>query len=66
MTLSYAVTKDFKVTIKSGSKVIDEVGPWDSVEGAELWGAAVCEKYNSADYAGVDYPNEKPKDDPTA
>jgi hypothetical protein len=66
MTLSYAVTKDFKVTIKSGSKVIDEVGAFDSLEGAELWGSLVCEKYNSADYAGVDYPNEKPEDDATA
>ena len=64
MALSYSVTEDFKVIIKSGAKKIDEVGAFDSAEGAELWGAAVCEKYNSADYAGVDYPNEKPEPQP--
>lgn len=58
MALSYSVTEDFKVIIKDGTKKIDEVGAFDSAEGAEIWGAAVCEKYNSPEYADVKYPNE--------
>ena len=63
MALSYTVTDDYKVILKSGTKKIDEVGPFDSAEGAEIWGKAVCEKYNSAEYAGIDYPNDKPKEE---
>ena len=58
MALSYSVTDDWKVIIKDGTKKIDEVGAFDSAEGAEIWGAAVCEKYNSPQYADVKYPNE--------
>lgn len=58
MALNYLVTDDWKVIIKDGTKKIDEVGPWDSAEGADLWGAAVCEKYNSDAYKGIKYPNE--------
>ena len=47
MALSYSVTDDYKVIIKSGTKKIDEVGPFDSAEGAEIWGSAVVEKYNA-------------------
>lgn len=61
MTFSYAVTDDFKVILKSGNKKIDEVGAFDSEEGAHIWGAAVCEKYNSPEYAEVEYPNDLPK-----
>lgn len=57
MALNYSVTDDFKVIIKDGAKKVDEVGAFDSAEGAELWGAAICEKYNSAEYAEVNYPN---------
>lgn len=60
MALNYSVTEDFKVIIKDGTKKIDEVGAFDSAEGAEIWGAAVCEKYNSQEYAAVKYPNEIP------
>lgn len=58
MALNYSVTEDLKVIIKDGTKKIDEVGAFDSAEGAEIWGAAVCEKYNSPEYADVKYPNE--------
>jgi hypothetical protein len=60
MALNYSVTDDWKVIIKDGTKKIDEVGAFDSAEGANIWGTAVCEKYNSPEYAGVDYPNELP------
>ena len=60
MALNYLVTEDFKVILKEGTKKVDEVGPFDSAEGAEIWGAAVCEKYNSAEYADCVYPNELP------
>ena len=63
MALSYSVTEDYKVIIKSGTKKIDEVGPWDSAEGAEIWGSAVVAKYNAPEYAGVEYPNDLPKTD---
>lgn len=58
MTLNYSVTEDFKVIVKDGTKKIDEVGAFDSAEGADQWAAAVCEKYNSPEYAAVKYPNE--------
>lgn len=61
MTLIYSVDKEFRVILKSGTKKVDEVGPFDSEEGANIWGAAVCDKYNSAEYANVDYPNELEK-----
>jgi hypothetical protein len=60
MALNYSVSNDWKVILKDGTKKIDEVGPFDSAEGADLWGAAVCDKYNSSEYADVQYPNELP------
>jgi hypothetical protein len=63
MGLSYTVTDDFKVILKSGNKKIDEVGAFDSEEGAHIWGTAVCEKYNAPEYAEVQYPNDLPKAD---
>jgi len=60
MTLTYSVTDDFKVIIKKGTKKIDEVGAFDLAEGAELWGSQVCAKYNSTEYAGIEYPNSLP------
>lgn len=59
MTLTYTVTDKNLVILKSGTKKIDEVGPFDSAKGADLWGSAVCDKYNSPDYANIEYPNEK-------
>lgn len=38
--------------------VVDTVGPWETQSEADAWGRAVVDKYNSAEYAGVDYPNE--------
>lgn len=61
MTLSYSVTDDFKVIIKKGTKKIDEIGAFDLAESAEIWANAVCDKYNSAEYAKVDYPNDLPE-----
>lgn len=63
MALSYTVTDNYKVIIKSGTKKIDEVGPFDSAEGAEIWGSAVVAKYNAPEYAAVEYPNDLPKTD---
>lgn len=60
MALTYTVDKDFKVIIKNGNKKIDVVGAFDSEESANLWGQAICDKYNSEEYAGIDYPNQKP------
>jgi hypothetical protein len=45
--------------LKDGTKV-DTVGPWETQGEADAWGSAVCDKYNSAEYAGVDYPGELP------
>jgi len=61
MALSYTVTDDFKVIVKSGTKKIDEVGAFESAESANYWGTSVCAKYNSAEYAGVEYPNQLPE-----
>ena len=61
MAFSYTVTDDFKVILKSGNKKIDEVGAFDSEEGAHIWGAAVCEKYNAPEYVDVEYPNDLPE-----
>jgi hypothetical protein len=60
MSLSYTITDDFKVIIKSGNKKIDEVGAFDSKESAQLWAAGVINKYNSPEYVDIDYPNDLP------
>jgi hypothetical protein len=57
MTLSFTV-KDNKTILKNGTKTIDEVGAWETEAEAEAWGIAICEKYNSAEYAKVEYPND--------
>jgi hypothetical protein len=61
MTITYTVTDDFKVILKNGTKKIDEVGTFDSAEGADLWASQVCDLYNSAEYADVEYPNDLPE-----
>jgi len=61
MALSYTITDDFKVILKSGNKKIDEVGAFDSEESANYWGQSVIDKYNSPEYANVDYPNDLPE-----
>jgi hypothetical protein len=62
MALNYSVTDDWKVIVKDGTKKIDEVGAFDSAEGANIWGMAVCEKYNSPEYADVKYPDNPPEE----
>ena len=57
MTLSYEIKDGFAI-IKKGSKKIDTVGAWVTDAEADAWASAVCDKYNSAEYAGVDYPND--------
>jgi hypothetical protein len=61
MALSYTV-KDGTAILKDGTKKIDEVGSWLTDEEAEAWASAVCDKYNSAEYAGYSYPEEKPRE----
>lgn len=58
MTLTYSLTDDFKVIVKTGTKKIDEVGPFDSAEGADAWAIALCAKYNSPEYSAITYPNQ--------
>jgi hypothetical protein len=60
MTLTFIV-EGKKTIIKSGTEIISEVGAWASEAEAEAWGIAICEKYNSAEYAEVEYPNDLPK-----
>lgn len=57
MALSFIV-KDCIAIIKSGTKIVNQVGPWETDQEAGAWAAAVCDKYNSEEYAGVTYPNE--------
>ncbi len=57
--MAYTFTvKDNKTIVKNGSKIIDTVGAWETEAEAEAWGLAICEKYNSAEYADVEYPND--------
>jgi hypothetical protein len=66
MALNYTITDDFKVILKDGTKKVDEVGAFDSLDSAEYWGVEVCAKYNSPEYAKVKYPNELPDETKTS
>lgn len=59
MTYTYTVTAENACEVYRDGVKVDAVGPWDSAEGADIWGAAVCEKYNSLEYQGIDYPQER-------
>jgi hypothetical protein len=59
MTLTYTVENAKAIIAKDGVQ-LDTVGPWETDFEAEAWASAICEKYNSAEYAGVDYPNRLP------
>ena len=61
MTYSYNITADNAVEILKDGTIVDTVGPWDAPAGAAYWANAVCDKYNSAEYANVVYPNDLPK-----
>ncbi len=63
MAYTYNVTSDNACEVLKDGVKVDTVGPWDSAEGAQIWGESVCNKYNSAEYAGVDYPNDLPKEE---
>lgn len=62
MTYTFTTTTDNAVEILKDGTSVDTVGPFDSQDGASLWGQAVCDKYNAPEYAGVDYPNELPEE----
>ena len=61
MTLTYTVQDGKAILSKDGAE-LDTVGPWETDAEAQAWAVAVCEKYNSAEYATVDYPNELPEE----
>lgn len=63
---SFNITSDNAVEVLKDGAVVDTVGPWDSADGASSWGQAVVDKYNSAEYAAVDYPSELPKPEEAA
>jgi hypothetical protein len=63
MTLTYTVENAKAIISKDGVE-IDTVGPWETDAEAQAWAVVVCEKYNSAEYAAVDYPNELPEEEP--
>jgi hypothetical protein len=55
---TYTVDKDLIVHLSKDDVEIDQVGPWDKVEGAESWGTDICAKYN--DNPTFVYPDEEP------
>jgi hypothetical protein len=61
MTLTYTIKNNKAIISKDGIE-IDEVGPWETASEADAWGAAVVAKYNSAEYASIEYPNDLPQD----
>lgn len=58
MTYTHNITIDNACEVLKDGVKVDTVGPFDSADGANIWGAAVCEKYNSLEYAEVEYPGE--------
>jgi hypothetical protein len=58
MTYTYKANTNKTCDIKLNGSVIDTVGPWETKAEAEVWGAAVIEKYNSPEYAECPYPDE--------
>jgi hypothetical protein len=57
---THIANNDGTCDVKLNGAKIDTVGPWETKAEADAWGSAVCDKYNSAEYAGVEYPNELP------
>lgn len=55
---TYIVDKSLIVHVIKDDVEIDQVGAWDSKEGAEAWGEAICAKYN--DNPTFVYPEEEP------
>jgi hypothetical protein len=60
MTLLFTV-KDGLAILSDGTETIDQVGPWETDQEAGAWATAICDKYNSEEYANVQYPNELPE-----
>lgn len=58
---TYTVDKNLIVHVIKDGTEIDQVGPWDSPEGANAWGEAICAKYN--DNPTFVYPDEEPVTD---
>jgi hypothetical protein len=61
MALSFTV-KDGLAILKNGTKIVDQVGPWETDQEAGAWAKAVCDKYNSEEYSDVKYPDELPNE----
>jgi hypothetical protein len=57
MTYTYKANTNGTCEIKLDGTKIDTVGPWETKAEAEVWGSAVCDKYNSPEYAECPYPN---------
>ena len=55
---TYTLDKDLVVHLSKDGAEIDQVGPWDSADGANAWATAVCAKYN--DNPTFVYPGEEP------
>lgn len=58
MTYTHKVTDNKETQIFLNNELVDTVGPWDSTEGADQWGAAICEKYNAPEYVNTPYPQQ--------
>ena len=58
---TYTVDKNLIVHVIKDGTEIDQVGPWDSADGANAWGVDICAKYN--DNPTFVYPDEEPLTD---
>jgi len=61
MALSFIV-KDGIAILSDGKNEIDQVGPWETDQEAGAWATAICNKYNSEQYAEINYPNQLPNE----
>jgi len=55
---TYTVDKDLIVHLLKDGVELDQVGAWDSKDGAKAWGEAICAKYN--DNPTFVYPGKEP------
>ena len=58
---TYTLDKDLIVHVIKDGTEIDQVGPWDSADGANAWGTAISAKYN--DNPTFVYPDEEPQEE---
>lgn len=55
---TYTIDENLVLHVIKDEVELDQVGPWDSIEGAQAWGEAICNKYNNN--PTFVYPNEEP------